>query len=202
MPRAQKHKTAQDVELTDVDSDSDVDLQPVRLPSGLPLDDPPPQISANSHLEVEQVCRRHLDNGYIPMSVFSWLAQTLPSELLRASALTRRGTPAMAFSVGAYYHAGSVGIRSNTKKYPCTAALLAHMVRACTHTQTSQPCPCCATSTWPPTWTGTTSQAPSMCSCRYRPSVVENSGLRKTADQTYPRKANIKDAITPFACRD
>ena len=38
----------------------------------------------------------------------------------------------MAFSVGAYYHAGTVGIRSNTKKYPCTAALLAHMVRACT----------------------------------------------------------------------
>ncbi|OLP76787.1 hypothetical protein AK812_SmicGene43233 [Symbiodinium microadriaticum] len=93
MPRAQKHKTAQDVELTDVDSDSDVDLQPVRLPSGLPLDDLPPQISANSHLEVEQVCRRHLDNGYIPMSVFSWLAQTLPSELLRASALIRYNQP-------------------------------------------------------------------------------------------------------------
>ena len=53
--------------------------------------------------------------------------------VLRASALTRRGAPAMAISVGAYYHAGSVGIRSNTKKYPCTAALLAHMVRACTH---------------------------------------------------------------------
>ena len=133
MPRAQKRKTAQDVELTDVDSDSDVDLKPVRLPPGLPLDDPPPQISANTHLEVERVCRRHLDNGYIPMAVFSWLAQTLPSELLRASALTRRGAPAMAFSVGAYYHAGTVGIRSNAKKYPCTAALLAHMVRACTH---------------------------------------------------------------------
>ncbi|CAE7525051.1 unnamed protein product, partial [Symbiodinium microadriaticum] len=89
--------------------------------------------AGNSQLEVEQVCRQHLINGYSPMSVFPWLAQTLPSELLRASALTRRGAPAMAFSVGAYYHAGSVGIRSNTKKYPCTAALLAHMVRACTH---------------------------------------------------------------------
>ena len=133
MPRAQKRKTTHGVKLTDVDSDSDVDLQPVRLPHGLPMDDSPPQLPVNSQLEVEQVCRRHLDNGYIPMSVFPWLAQTLPSELLRASALTRRGAPAMAFSVGAYYHAGSVGIRSNTKKYPCTAALLAHMVRACTH---------------------------------------------------------------------
>ena len=134
MPRAQKRKTTyDDVELTDVDSDSDMDLQPVRLPHGLPLDDPPPQVPINSHLEVEQVCRRHLDNGYIPMSVFPWLAQKLPSELLRASAHTRRGAPAMAFSVGAYYHAGSVGIRSNTKKYPCTSALLASMVRACTH---------------------------------------------------------------------
>ncbi|OLP86537.1 hypothetical protein AK812_SmicGene32334 [Symbiodinium microadriaticum] len=133
MPRAQKHKTAQDAELTDVDSDSDMDLNPVRLPPGLPLDDPPPQISADTRLEVEHVCRRHLNNKYIPMTVFSWLAQNLPSELLRASALTRRGSPAMVFSVGAYYHAGTVGLRSNTKKYPCTAALLAHMVRACTH---------------------------------------------------------------------
>ena len=133
MPRAQKHKTAQDAELTDVDSDSDMDLNPVRLPPGLPLDDPPPQISADNRLEVEHVCRRHLNNKYIPMTVFSWLAQNLPSELLRASALTRRGSPAMVFSVGAYYHAGTVGLRSNTKKYPCTAALLAHMVRACTH---------------------------------------------------------------------
>ncbi|CAE7857314.1 unnamed protein product [Symbiodinium necroappetens] len=168
MPRAQKRKTAQDVELTDVDSDSDMDLKPVRLPSGLPLDDPPSQISANNHLEVEQVFRRHLDNGYIPMSVFSWLAQTLPSELLRASALTRRGAPAMAFSVGAYYHAGTVGIRSNTKKYPCTAALLAHMVRACTHSNFTAV------------------------------SLLRNLNMathvdRKNTDQTYPRKANIKD---------
>ncbi|CAE7414187.1 unnamed protein product [Symbiodinium microadriaticum] len=68
------------------------------------------------------------------MSVFPWLAQKLPSELLRASALTRRGSKTMVFSSGAYYHAGSVGIRTNTRKYPWTSALLAHMVRACTHT--------------------------------------------------------------------
>ncbi|CAE7207108.1 unnamed protein product, partial [Symbiodinium sp. KB8] len=129
--------THDDVELTDVDSDSDIDPQPVRLPHGLPLDDPPPQLPMSSQLEIEQVCRRHLDNGYIPMSVFPWLAQKLPSELLRASALTRRGAPAMAFSAGAYYHAGSVGIRSNTRKYPCTSALLAYMVRACTHSNFS-----------------------------------------------------------------
>ncbi|CAE7874060.1 unnamed protein product, partial [Symbiodinium necroappetens] len=43
----------------------------------------------------------------------------------------------MVFSSGAYYHAGSVGIRSNTRKYPWTSALLAHMVRACTHTNFS-----------------------------------------------------------------
>ncbi|CAE7864670.1 unnamed protein product [Symbiodinium sp. KB8] len=138
MPRVQKgKKTHDDVELTDVDSDSDIDLQPVRLPHGLPLDDPPPQLPMSSQLEIEQVCRRHLDNGYIPMSVFPWLAQKLPSELLRASALTRCGAPAMAFSAGAYYHAGSVGIRSNTRKYPCTSALLAYMVRACTHSNFS-----------------------------------------------------------------
>ena len=69
MPRAQKHKTAQDADLTDVDSDSDMDLNPVRLPPGLPLDDPPPQISADTRLEVEHVCRRHLNNKYIPMTV-------------------------------------------------------------------------------------------------------------------------------------
>ncbi|CAE7399425.1 unnamed protein product, partial [Symbiodinium microadriaticum] len=61
----------------------------------------------------------------------------LPSELLRASALTRRGAPAMVFSVGAYYHAGSVGIRSNTRKYPCVSALPAYMIRACTHSNFS-----------------------------------------------------------------
>ncbi|OLP86626.1 hypothetical protein AK812_SmicGene32252 [Symbiodinium microadriaticum] len=138
MPRVQKgKKTHDDVELTDVDSDSDIDLQPVRLPHGLPLDDPPPQLPISSQLDIEQVCRRHLDNGYIPMSVFPWLAQELPSELLRASALTRRGAPAMVFSVGAYFHAGSVGIQSNTTKYPCTSALLAYMVRACTHSNFS-----------------------------------------------------------------
>ncbi|CAE7465974.1 unnamed protein product, partial [Symbiodinium microadriaticum] len=135
--RQKGKKTHDDVELTDVDSDSDIDLQPVRLPHGLPLDDPPPQLPISSQLDIEQVCRRHLDNGYIPMSVFPWLAQELPSELLRASALTRRGAPAMVFSVGAYFHAGSVGIQSNTTKYPCTSALLAYMVRACTHSNFS-----------------------------------------------------------------
>ncbi|CAE7802215.1 unnamed protein product [Symbiodinium necroappetens] len=113
--------------------DSDVDQQPVRLP----LDDPPPCLPVSSHLEVEQVCQRHLSDGYIPMSLFPWLTQKLPSELLRASALTRRGAPTLVFSSGAYYHAGSVGIRSNTRKYPWTSALLAHMVRACTRTNFS-----------------------------------------------------------------
>ena len=65
MPRAQKHKMVHDVELTDVDSDSDMDRNPIRLPSGLPLDEPPPQISADTHMEVEHVCRRHLNNRYI-----------------------------------------------------------------------------------------------------------------------------------------
>ena len=41
-----------------------------------------------------------------------------------------------------------------------------------------------------------------MCSYRYRLSAAENFGLKKNMDQTYPRKANIKDAITLFACRD
>ena len=138
MPRKRTGKKPQDdVELTDVDSDSDVGLQLVRLPHGLPLDDPPPCLPVSSQLEVEQVCQRHLNNGYIPMSVFLWLMQKLPSELLRASALTRRGAPTMVFSSGAYCHAGSVGIRSNARKYPWTSALLAHMVRACTHTNFS-----------------------------------------------------------------
>ena len=120
-------KPQDDVELTDVDTDSDTDLQPVRLPHGLPLDEPPPCSPLSSHAEVEQVCQRHLSNGYIPMSVFPWLAEKLPSELLRASALTRRGAPTMVFSSGAYCHAGSVGIRTNTRKYPWTSALLTHV---------------------------------------------------------------------------
>ena len=78
MPRVQKgKKTHDEVELTDVDSDSDIDLQPVRLPHGLPLDDPPPQLPISSQLEIEQVCQRHLDNGYIPMSVFPSLKVTV-----------------------------------------------------------------------------------------------------------------------------
>ncbi|OLQ13860.1 hypothetical protein AK812_SmicGene2105 [Symbiodinium microadriaticum] len=81
------------------------------------------RINANNR----QVCQRHLSNGYIPMSVFPWLAEKLPSELLRASALTRRGAPTMVFSSGAYCHAGSVGIRTNTRKYPWTSALLTHV---------------------------------------------------------------------------
>ena len=127
-------KPQDDIELTAVDTDSDADQKPVRLPHGLPLDDPPPCLPPNSHAEVEQGCQQHLSDGYIPMSVFPWLAQKLPPELLRASALTRRGTQTMVFSSGAYYHAGSVGIRTNTRKYPWTSALLAYMVRACTHT--------------------------------------------------------------------
>ena len=79
MPRKRTGKEPQDgVELTDVGSDSDVDQQPVRLPRGLPLDDPPPCLPVSSHLEVEQVCQRHLSDGYIPMSVFPWLTQQLP----------------------------------------------------------------------------------------------------------------------------
>ncbi|CAE7268534.1 hypothetical protein AK812_SmicGene29371 [Symbiodinium microadriaticum] len=128
MPQKQlSKKPREDVELTDVDTDSDMDLQPVRLPHGLPLDEPPPCLPLSNLTEVEQVCQQHLSNGYIPMSVFPWLVQKLPSELLRASAPTRRGTPPMVFTSGAYYHAGSVGIRTNTRKYPWTSALLAHM---------------------------------------------------------------------------
>ena len=151
MPQKQlSKKPREDVELTDVDTDSDMDLQPVRLPHGLPLDEPPPCLPLSNLTEVEQVCQQHLSNGYIPMSVFPWLVQKLPSELLRASAPTRRGTPPMVFTSGAYYHAGSVGIRTNTRKYPWTSALLAHMVRACTHTNfstVSVQCRCCTTLT-------------------------------------------------------
>ena len=39
-----------------------------------------------------------------------------------------------AFTVRTFYHAGTVGVRTNTTKYPWSTALLAHMVRACTHT--------------------------------------------------------------------
>ena len=192
MPRAQKRKTTHDVELTDVDSDSDVDLQPVRLPHGLPMDDPPPQMPVNSHLEVEQVCRRHLDNGYIPMSVFPWLAQTLPSELLRASHLHGAEPTTTLDQLG--YGATPRSTRAQQLYLPTWFGLA--------RTPTSRPCLCCATSTWPPTWTGITSQAPSTCSCRSRPSAAENFGFRKTTDQTYLRKASIKDVITPFVCRD
>ncbi|CAE7561495.1 unnamed protein product, partial [Symbiodinium necroappetens] len=96
-PKRSNKKPRDDVELTDVDTNSDMDLQPVRLPHGLPLDEPPPCLPLSSHTEVEQVCQHHLSNGYIPMSVFPWLAQKLPSELLRASALTRRGAPPLVY---------------------------------------------------------------------------------------------------------
>ena len=112
MPSKRSSKKPQDdVELTDVDTDSDTDLQPVRLPHGLPLDEPPPCLPLSSHAEVEQVCQQHLSNGYIPMSVFPWRRSCHPS-----SSVPRRShaaAPTMVFSSGAYYHAGSVGINSD-----------------------------------------------------------------------------------------
>ena len=62
------------------------------------------------------------------------MSRQVDSDYLRASALSRNGLATRAFTVGTFYHAGTVGVRTNTTKFPGSTALLAHMVRACTHT--------------------------------------------------------------------
>ena len=120
--------------LTEIDSDSELEHYRVRLPKGLPLDVHPPDLHGAADHPVEQECQKQLRNRYIDMDLFNQLPQQLESDYLRASALCRRGLQTMTFTAGTFYHAGSVGIRSNTKNLPWTSALLAHMVRACTHT--------------------------------------------------------------------
>ena len=131
--RARKHDaTASANDLTDVDTDSQDD-EPVRLPRGLPLEHPAPQLQDVPVKQVEILCRNALLDGYIPFGIFEEICNAMQSDPLRSSALTRRGNPPFAFTTGAYYHAGSIGLRRTTKSYPWTTALLANMVRACTH---------------------------------------------------------------------
>ncbi|CAE7824317.1 unnamed protein product [Symbiodinium sp. CCMP2592] len=120
--------------LTDIDTDSEAMEYTVRLPHGLPLDMNAPVHSVAKDDPVEQECELLLQQRYIPFEVFPWLSTKLNSEFLRASALTRAGRRATAYTVGTYYHAGSIGVRTNTRQRPWTAATLAYMVRACTHT--------------------------------------------------------------------
>ena len=147
MPHKQlSKKPREDVELTDVDTDSDMDLQPVRLPHGLPLDEPPPCLPLSNLTEVEQVCQQHLSNGYIPMSVFLWLVQKLPSELLRASALTRRGTPPM---VSPQEPTTTLDLLVFEPIPGSTRGLRLFLLTWCerARTQTSPQCRCCTTLT-------------------------------------------------------
>ncbi|CAE7343069.1 unnamed protein product [Symbiodinium sp. CCMP2592] len=123
--------------LTDIDTDSDAMEYTVRLPHGLPLDMNAPVHSVATDDPVEQECELLLQQRYIPFEVFPWLSTKLNSEFLGASALTRAGRRATAYTVGTYYHAGSIGVRTNTRQRPWTAATLAYMVRACTHTSFS-----------------------------------------------------------------
>ena len=101
--------------LTDIDSDSELEQYRVRLPKGLPLDALLPDRHEATDHPVEQECQRQLRNRYIGVDLFSWLPQQLESDYLRASALCRRGLQTMTFTAGTFYHAGTVGIRSNTK---------------------------------------------------------------------------------------
>lgn len=119
--------------ITDVDTDSDLEQHAVRLPPGLTLDMLPPAIPEQAASNLEQECQRQLLNQYIEMDVFQRLAKELDSDPLRPSTLCRRGLTSKSFTVGAFYHAGTVGIRCNTKEHPWISALLAYMVRACTH---------------------------------------------------------------------
>ncbi|CAE7626873.1 unnamed protein product [Symbiodinium sp. CCMP2592] len=120
--------------LTDIDTDSEVTEYKVRLPHGLPLDMTAPICPTTKDDPVEQECEHLLRQRYIPFEVFPWPSTKLNSEFLRASALTRAGRQAKAYTVGTYYHAGSIGVRTNTRQRPWTAATLAYTVRACTHT--------------------------------------------------------------------
>ena len=136
--RAVKRKladaTADDPILTDIDTDSETKELQVKLPHGLPLDTQPPSINSAINHPVEQECHRQLREEYIAMSIFPWMSRQLDSDYLRASALSRQGLTTRVFTVGTFYHAGTIGIRANTKKFPWSTALLAYMVRACTHT--------------------------------------------------------------------
>ena len=201
MPRAQKRKMVHDVELTDVDSDSDMDRNPIRLPSGLPLDEPPPQISADTHMEVEHVCRRHLNNRYIPMDVSLGSRKTYLQNfyaLLHLQDAEPRLWPSLSVPTTTPVQLAYGATPRSTRAQQHSLHIWSGRAR----TQTLRPYPCCATSTWPPTWTDTTNPALSMCSCHCRHSAVENFGLKKNTDQTCPRKANIKDAIILFVCPD
>ncbi|CAE7805157.1 unnamed protein product [Symbiodinium sp. CCMP2592] len=111
--------------LTDIDTDSEAAEYIVRLPHGLPLDMSAPESSTAKDDPVEQECQLLLQQRYIPFE---------NSEFLRASALTKAGRRTTAYTVGAFYHAGSTGVRTNTRQRPWTAALMAYLVRACTHT--------------------------------------------------------------------
>ncbi|CAE7585122.1 unnamed protein product [Symbiodinium sp. CCMP2592] len=122
-------------ELTDIDTDSETAEYAARLPHGLPLDMSAPAVLAEAKDDpVEQECELLLQQRYIPFELFPWLSTQLNSEFLRASALTKAGRRATAYTVGTYYHVGSIGVRTNTRQRPWTAAILAYLVRACTHT--------------------------------------------------------------------
>ncbi|CAE7679264.1 unnamed protein product [Symbiodinium sp. CCMP2592] len=121
-------------ELTDIDTDSEAAEYVVRLPHGLPLDMSAPESSTAKDDPVEQECQLLLQQRYIPFELFPRLSAQLNSEFLRASALTKAGRRTTSYTVGAYYHAGSTGVRTNTRQRPWTAALMAYLVRACTHT--------------------------------------------------------------------
>ena len=107
----------------------------------------------------------------------------------------------MAFPVGAYYQAGSVGIRSNTRKYPCTSALLAYMVRACTHSNFSAVSLLhnvnMATHVDRYNQPGSTNVLARLSSFRRG-----ELGSKKNMDQTSLQKDSIKGAIILFACQD
>ena len=96
--RQGKNLDKDEISLTDVDTDSDIKEQQVRLPRGLPAEVQLPQLPPATDSEVEQECQRHLDNRYILIAVFPWLSQQLNSEILRASALSRRGLPSKVFT--------------------------------------------------------------------------------------------------------
>ena len=128
-------KTADpDGELTEVDTDSEDD-QPVRLPRQLPVETNVPINLVPATTGIELICMQALEDGVIPFSIFPAICDKLYSDPLRASAVTRQGKPPFAFTSGAYYHAGSVGLRRTTRSHPWTTSLLATMVRACS-TQT------------------------------------------------------------------
>ena len=117
-----------------MDTDSEDD-QPVRLPRQLPVETNVPINLVPATTGIELICTQALEDGVTPFSIFPAICDKLYSDPLRASAVTRQGKPPFAFTSGAYYHAGSVGLRRTTRSHPWTTSLLATMVRACS-TQT------------------------------------------------------------------